>query len=75
MNSINRLNQILINDKYFNPDKFNELLKIEVYKVLSHFMDLGKDGIITKIEVDSEGNYVFKCKARCHRLKVVGLLR
>ncbi len=75
MNNLNRLNQILINDKYFDPTRFNELLEIEVYKVLSHYMDITREQISTKVEVDVEGNYVFKCKAKCNRLKVVGLLK
>lgn len=74
MNNLNRLNQILINDKHFDPTKFNELLNVEVYKTLSNFMDITRQDVLTKIEIDKEGNYIFKCKTKCNRLKIIGLL-
>lgn len=74
MGKLTRLNQLLINDKFFNPTKFNDLLNAEVYKVLSNFMEINRDDVLTRIDLDKNGNYVFRCKVECTRLKVVGLI-
>ncbi len=75
MNALDRLNQILINDKHFNPDRLNELLGAEVYRVLAEFMIIKRDDVRSIIEFDEYGNVIFKCKVCANRLKPVGLLK
>lgn len=74
MGKLTRLNQILINDKFINPTKLNELLNVEIYKVLANFMDISREDVSTRLDVESNGTYVFRCKVACFRLKVVGLI-
>ncbi len=74
MSKLTRLNQILINDKFFNPAKLNELLNVEIYKTLSNFMELRREDVATRIDIDEGGNYVLRCKVASKRLKVVGII-
>lgn len=74
MGKLTRLNQILINDKFFNPTKLNELLNVEIYKTLSNFMEIRREDVATRIDIDESGNYVLRCKVSSKRLKVVGIL-
>ncbi len=74
MSKLTRLNQILINDKFFNPAKLNELLNVEIYKTLSNFMELRREDVATRIDIDEGGNYVLRCKVSSKRLKVVGII-
>ena len=69
-----RLKQILINDKHFNPVKFNEVLASDVFKTLQNYMEITKEDILSRLDIDAEGNYVFRCKVKCNRLKIMGIL-
>ena len=69
-----RLKQVLINDKHFNPAKFNEVLASDIFKVLQNYMEIQKDDILSRIDFDAEGNYVFRCKVKCNKIKVIGIL-
>ncbi|MBO5102476.1 MAG: hypothetical protein J6C13_00105 [Clostridia bacterium] len=71
---LQKLKQVLINDKHFNPTRFNELLTSDIFRVLQNYMEISKDELLSRIDIDAEGNYVFKCKVKCRRLKIVGLL-
>lgn len=74
MGKLSRLNQILIKDKIFNPSKLNELLNVEIFKTLSNFMDIKREDVATRIDIDEGGQYVLRCKVVSKRLKVVGIL-
>lgn len=74
MGKLTRLNQILVQDKFINPTKLNELLNVEIYKVLSHFMQITRDDVLTRLDIECDGTYVLRCKVTCFRLKVVGLI-
>jgi len=74
LGKLTRLNQILINDKFFNPTKLNELLNVEIYKTLSNFMEIGRENVATRLDIDEGGNYILRCKVTSKRLKVVGII-
>lgn len=74
MGRLTRLNQILVKDKFFNTDKFNELVNVEIYKVLVNFMEIQREDVNTRLDIDERGNYVLRCKVECSRLKLVGLI-
>ena len=71
---IGRLKQVLINDKHFNPEKLNEILLNDIYKVLVNYLDLNREDIISRIDVDELGNYVFRLKAKSNKIKIVEIL-
>lgn len=71
---IEKLKNVLINDKHVNPIRINDVLKSDVFSVLQNYMEITENDIITKIELDSGGNYVFRCKAISPRLKKIGIL-
>ena len=37
-------------------------------------MDVDKDDMLTRLDLDENGNYVLRCKVKCKRLKIMGLL-
>ena len=71
---IEKLQNVLINDKHINPELLNDVLKSDLFALLENYMDISKSQIITKLEVDEQGNYIFRCKARASRLKSIGIL-
>ena len=71
---VEKLKQVLINDKHFNPERLNDVLSCDSYKVLKNYMDVDKDDMLTRLDLDENGNYVLRCKVKCKRLKIMGLL-
>ncbi len=71
---LDKLRQVLINDKHFNPERLQEVLTCDIYKVLQNYMDLNKNDMLTRLDIDENGNYVLRCKVMCKRLKIMGLL-
>ncbi len=69
-----RLKKILINDKHFQPSRFNDLIKSEIFRCLSSYMEIAPENVMTNISIDEEGNYVLRCKVKCKRLKIMGIL-
>lgn len=71
---IEKLKKVLINDKHQSPTRVNEILKSDVFAVLQNYMDISENDIISKIDLDQNGNYIFRCKAKATRLKTFGIL-
>lgn len=71
---ISKLKQVLINDKHFNPERLNEVISGDLYKILQNYMEINRDDMLARIDIDDEGNYVLRCKVKCKRLKIMGLL-
>ena len=71
---IEKLKKVLVSDKHLNPSLINEVLKSDVYNLLLNYMELSESDIITKIEIDEKGDYIFRCKAKATRLKTIGIL-
>ncbi len=71
---VQRLKQVLINDKHYNPDRLNDVLSSDIFKLLSNYMDITNADMLSKITIDEQGNYVLRCKVVCKRLKIMGLL-
>lgn len=70
---VEKLKQVLINDKHVNSDRLNQLLTSEVYKVLLNYLDIYKEDIMSKISLEN-GKVVFRLKVSCNQIKIVGML-
>lgn len=71
---IAKLKRVLINDKRFNPERLNEVISGDLYKILQNYMEIDRENLLAKIDLDEDGYYVLRCKVKCKRLKIMGLL-
>lgn len=74
LRGVDKLKKILINDKHFSPTRLNEVIKSGIYKVLDNFMEITPRDILTNLTLEEDGDYVLRCKVRCKRIKVMGIL-
>ncbi len=74
LRGVDKLKKILINDKHFSPVRLNEVIKSGIYKVLGDFMEIEPQDILTNLSLEEDGDYVLRCKVRCKRLKIMGIL-
>ncbi|MBQ0017451.1 MAG: cell division topological specificity factor MinE [Clostridiales bacterium] len=70
----NRLRQVLIADKHFNPERIKEVIKSDMYNVLKNYAEISPDDVFIDIELNSSGMYHFKFDAIMKRLKIFGSL-
>ena len=69
-----KLKQVLINDKHFNPERLNDVLSSDIFKLLQNYMEIDNSDMMSRIDLDEQGNYVLRCKVKCKRLRIMGLL-
>lgn len=69
-----KLKQVLINDKHFNPERLNDVVSSDIFKLLQNYMEIDNSDMMSRIDLDEQGNYVLRCKVKCKRLKIMGLL-
>lgn len=74
LRGVDKLKKILVNDKHFSPTRLNEVIKSGIYKVLDNFMEITPQDILTNLTLEEDGDYVLRCKVRCKRIKVMGIL-
>ncbi len=74
MRGIDKLQKVLINDKHFQPARLNDIVRSDIFKCLSNYMEISPENILTDISVDETGQYVLRCKVSCKRLKIMGIL-
>lgn len=70
----NRLKHILIADKHFNPERIKQVIKSDIYHLLSDYAIINGDDIYIDIEINSSGFYHFKIDAVAKNLKIFGAL-
>ncbi len=68
---MDRVKKLLIRDKMMIPDNYKALLTSDVNKLLSHYMELGREGSVLSLKVDESGMYELKLVAFAVRLKDV----
>lgn len=73
-NNLQRLQNVLISDKQFSPQKVEKVLKSDMYGLLSNYCTLSPEDINIKVEVQKDGSYKFLIVARSERLKIFGSL-
>jgi len=74
MSLTKRLKNVLISEKEFYKKDLNEILKSEVFKCVKQYLEIYSENIKTNLEINENGEYVFKCKICSKRLKLVGFL-
>lgn len=68
----NRAKKILYADKLISPNMFRETLKLEIFSVLSQFMELDIGDVGLSIMVDPTGKYKINILAQTNQIKPVG---
>ena len=71
---LTKLKQVLINDKHFNPERLNDVVSSDIFKLLQNYMEIDNSDMMSRIDLAEQGNYVLRCKVKCKRLKIMGLL-
>ena len=72
--NLERLQNVLISDKQFSPQKLEKVLKSDMYNLLSNYCTLNPEDLSIKVEVQKDGTYKFLFVARSNRLKIFGSL-
>ncbi len=72
--NLQRLQNVLISDKQFSPQKLQKVLKSDAYMLLSNYCNLSPEDLSTSIEVDKDGTYKILIYAKSNRLKIFGSL-
>lgn len=72
--NLERLQNVLISDKQFSPQKVEKVLKSDLYDLLSNYATLKPDDVNIKVEVQKDGTYKFLMVAKSDRLKIFGSL-
>jgi hypothetical protein len=68
-----RLKNLLMQDKVNTPNQLADVIKSDVYPVLSSYMDLFSEDLKVLIDADDMGYHVI-ISARTHRFKQIGML-
>ena len=72
--NIKRLQNVLISDKQFSPEKLQKILKSDAYNMLSNYCVLEPDNLNVFVELQKDGKYHLQITASCDRLKIFGSL-
>ena len=67
-----RLKNILISDKHFNPEYLVKVLRSDMVDLLLNYMNILPQNIDISIFVDEKGVYNLKISAKTDRLKIFG---
>ncbi len=73
-NALERVKSALSTDKHFKPDKFAEIIKLEIYNLLTEYADIKSDDFEVIINVNEFGEYDINIKALARKLKIVGIV-
>lgn len=72
--SAERLKKVLIADKHFNPEYIKRVILSDLYSLLNNYADIKPENLNLDIEIDKNGDYIFKFNAKTSRLKIFGSL-
>ena len=73
-NAIERLNKVLISDKYINPESIVNVMRSDMVNIAINYLDFEKDNALTKLEINKDGSYNFILKINAKRIKGLGIL-
>ncbi len=69
--SITRLKSVLVQDKEQNPLKILGVLKADILKVLSNYMEIDYEDVDVNIVVNKNGTYDLEIKSVVRRVKTL----
>ena len=69
--SIDRLKNVLVQDKEQNPVKIMGILKNDITKLLSNYMEVDGDDVDVNLLVNNNGSYDLVIKSVVRRVKVI----
>ena len=72
--NLERLQNVLISDKQFSPNRLEKVLKSDLYCLLSNYCSLLPENLEAKVEIQKDGTYKFYIVAKSDRLKIFGSL-
>jgi septum formation topological specificity factor MinE len=70
---LNRLKNLLKQDKVNTPDSLTDVLRSDLYAVLRNYMEIRSEDLKVIIDADDKG-YVIIISARTNRFKQIGML-
>lgn len=70
---LTRLKSLLLKDKVSTPNHIAEVIKSDIYSVLSNYMELFADDLSVSIDCDEQG-FVVDINAKTARFKQIGAL-
>ena len=69
---IDRTKKVIFSDKLISPNMFRQTIKVEIFSVLSQFMELDINDLGLSIMVDPTGKYKLNIVAQTQKIKPVG---
>ncbi len=72
--NLERLQNVLVSDKQFSPQKVERVLRCDLYNLLSNYCSLNPTDLQVKVQVQKDGTYKFDISAVSNRLKIFGSL-
>ena len=72
--NLERLQNVLISDKQFNSKKLENIVKSDIYNILSNYCHLEPNNLQVEIQLQKNGEYQFRIFAKSDRLKIFGSL-
>lgn len=69
-----RLQKVLIADKHFNPEFLKKVMVSDLFMLINNYAEIKPENLNFSIEINKEGDYIFKFDAKCERLKIFGSL-
>lgn len=74
MGLVNRLNNVINNDKKINPQYMKDVIKSDLFYLLNNYFDVKFDGIDLAINVSENNMYAIDIRAVGDRLKTLQIL-
>jgi len=62
-------------DKKKNPEGLNDLVKIDIIKVLNNYFEIEEENTLIKTEVCSDGSYSIKLVSKAKSVKTLNFLK
>lgn len=72
--SEDRLKNVLIADKHFNPESIKKVIQTDIFYLIRNYAEVSPENLDFNIDIDKNGDYIFSFFAKCSRLKIFGSL-